>query len=143
MKVCPFLAICYNLPYEAAWTLNSAKTFGRWRTSDLLGISGLHHPRDPTNLRRRPLVLGIPTDKINGNRRFGQFGRGSKSQNHSTCGSHCSLPDVCHRRYVIPRPAEILSSSSWQDALLLHVHLSPQNHPRESPPTLYSRQEKG
>ncbi len=103
----------------------------RRRSRNLLGLPSVHHPRHATNLRCRLVVLGLATDQVHREGRIRQLCRCCKHESHHTSRRHHCMLDVGCWHRPLHRPPQILPSSPWQNALILHVPLPSQSHPRK------------
>jgi len=119
--------------HEAIILFQSRKRtdLSRRRSCHLLGLSSMHYPRHTTNLRCRIVVLGLAIDQIHRDGRIGQLCRCCQHESHHPCRRHHSMLDVGCWHRPLHRPTQILSPSPRQNALILHVPLPPQNHPRK------------
>ena len=127
MKVYHFPAA---YPPNPKWetVISSQLTSSRRRPCHFLGISGMHYSRHPTDLRRRPVVLGIAADQVDGKRCIRQRCCCGEPESHHPCGDYHSVRDVGSRHSSLHGSTKVLSSGARQGALLLHVSSPPEDY---------------
>lgn len=91
-----------------------------------MGLPSLRHPRIPTDLRRLPLVLGLPVNKSDRQwHSLGQPRHLRPSADRDRYTHRCLTLD--HRHSLIPWSPRLLSSSAGADPKFLQIDHAPQD----------------
>lgn len=99
----------------------------RWRASHSLRLSSVCDPRNATDLRGSPMVLGSRARQGTGHgicRREPEL----VSKDHCTSLHHRRMSDVERRRDTVHRIALILSPSTWPHPIILFLTVSTENN---------------